>query len=57
MDELPTDAVVTVDGTGISSGDAVPDGTDAAELLDIDVDELAWVFPFSVGSVRPAPRR
>jgi len=34
MNELPPDAVVTVDGAGISSGDAVPDGADAAELFD-----------------------
>ena len=44
MDELPADAVVTVDGARISTGDAVSDGADAAELLDIDVDELARVL-------------
>jgi len=41
MDELPTDAVVTVDGARISSGDVVPDGADPAELFDIEMDELA----------------
>ena len=41
MDELPADAVVTIDGAGISSGDAATDGADAAELFDIEVDELS----------------
>lgn len=44
MDELPTDAVMTVDRARISPGDAVPDGADPAELLDIEVDEFAWVL-------------
>jgi hypothetical protein len=36
MDELPADAVVTVDCARISPGDAMSDRTDSAELLDID---------------------
>jgi hypothetical protein len=43
MNELPPDAVVTVDGAGISSGDAVPDGADAAELFDIEMDDAAGI--------------
>jgi hypothetical protein len=46
MNELPADAVVTVDGAGISPGDAVPDGTDAAELFDVEMDELAGLLAF-----------
>jgi hypothetical protein len=46
MDELPADAVVMVNGAGISSGDAVSDGVDAAELFDIKMDELAWLLAF-----------
>src|SRR5208283_3246838 len=46
MDELPTDAVVTVDGARISSGDAVPDGANPAELFDIEMDELARMLAF-----------
>ena len=42
MDALPADAMVTVDYAGLSSGDAMSDGTDAAEFLDIEMDELAW---------------
>ena len=42
MDELPADAVVTVDRAGVSSGDAVSDAVDATELLDIEMDEFAW---------------
>jgi hypothetical protein len=36
MDELPADAVVTVDCARISPGDAMSDRADSAELLDID---------------------
>lgn len=39
-------AVVTVDHARMSSGDAVPDGADPTELLDIDVDELARLLAF-----------
>jgi hypothetical protein len=46
MDELPTGAVVTVDGARISSGDAVADGADPAEFFDIEMDELAWTLAF-----------
>ena len=44
MDELPTDALVAVDRSRISAGDAMADGTDAAELFDIEMDEFAWVL-------------
>src|SRR5215211_6948431 len=43
MDVLPTDAEVAIDHARLSSSDAVPHGADAAELLDVDVDELARV--------------
>jgi hypothetical protein len=43
MDELPPDAAVTVDGAWISAGDAVPDGADAAELFDIEMDDAAGI--------------
>ena len=57
MDELPTDTVVTVDHARLSSGDAMSHGADPAELLDIEMDELARVLPLiAPGSVRPAPR-
>ena len=46
MDELPTDAVVTVDRARISPGDAVAHRADPAELFDIEMDELAWVLAF-----------
>ena len=46
MDELPTDAVVTVDRAGISPGDAVAHRADPAELFDIEMDELAWLLAF-----------
>ena len=42
MDELPTDIVVTVDHARLSSGDAISHGADLAELLDIEMDELAF---------------
>jgi hypothetical protein len=41
MDAFPADAMVTVDHAGLSSSDAMSNGTDAAEFLDIEVDELA----------------
>ena len=46
MDELPADAVVTVDCARISPGDAMSDRADSAELLDIDVDELTRLLAF-----------
>ena len=46
MDELPTDAVVTVDRARISPGDAVSHRADPAELFDIEMDKLAWVLAF-----------
>src|SRR5262249_12443588 len=46
MDKLPTDAVVAIDRAGISSGDAMTHGADAAELFDIEMDELARFFAF-----------
>ncbi len=46
MDELPTDADMTVDDASSSSGNAVPDGADAAELFDIEMDEFARVLTF-----------
>ena len=33
---------MTVDRARMSSGNAVSDGADTAELLDVDVDELTW---------------
>jgi hypothetical protein len=50
MDELPTDTVVTVDRARMSSGNAVSDGADTAELLDVDVDELTWSLALIAGS-------
>ena len=35
---------VAIDHPGLSAGDAMSHGADAAELLDVDVDELARVF-------------
>jgi hypothetical protein len=46
MDELPIDAVVTVAGARISSGDTVADGADPAEFFDIEMDELARTLAF-----------
>jgi hypothetical protein len=46
MDKLPTDAVVAIDGTTVSTGDAMADGADAAELFDIEMYELAWAMAF-----------
>jgi hypothetical protein len=46
MDELPTDAVVTVDPARISPGDAVAHRADSAELFDIEMDELARMLAF-----------
>ena len=45
-DELPADAVVTVDCPRISPGDAMSDRADSAELLDIEVDELTRLLAF-----------
>ena len=38
MDVLPTDAEVAIDHAGLSAGDAMPHRSNAAELLDVDVD-------------------
>jgi|SRR5208282_1483233 len=50
--------LVTVDGARISSGDAVPDGADPAELLDIEMDEfarmLALIAPNRLGRLQRA---
>ena len=46
VDKLPTDAVVAIDRAGISSGDTMTHGADAAELFDIEMDELARFFAF-----------
>src|SRR5205085_74439 len=46
MDELPTDAAVTVDCARVSPSDAVPHRADPAKLFDIEVDELAWSLAF-----------
>jgi hypothetical protein len=58
MDELPTNAVVTVNGARMSSGDAVPDGADPTELLDIEMDEfarmLALIAPDRFGRLQRA---
>ena len=45
-DKLPTDAVVAIDRAGISPGDAMAHGADAAELFDIEMDELARMIAF-----------
>src|SRR5690606_11228776 len=44
VDELPADAEMTVDRTRMSSGDAVPHRANPAELLDVEMDELAGVL-------------
>jgi hypothetical protein len=41
---FPADAVVAVDHAGSAAGDAVPDAGDPAELLGIDVHELAGML-------------
>jgi hypothetical protein len=41
LDELPTDANVTIHRAGISPSDAVPNRTDATELFNIEVDEFS----------------
>jgi hypothetical protein len=41
-----SDAEVTIDHAGLSACDAMPNGADSAELLDIDVDKLARVVTF-----------
>jgi hypothetical protein len=52
MDELPPDPAVTINRSRISSGDTVPDGADAAELFDVEVDEFARVLALITGTVR-----
>src|SRR5262245_60561 len=46
VDELPADAMVTVDHAGLASGDAMAHRADAAELFDIEMDELARPLAF-----------
>jgi hypothetical protein len=46
MDELPTDAMVTVDRAGISPSDAIAHRADPIELLDIEMDEFTWLLAF-----------
>jgi hypothetical protein len=43
VDELPANAEAAVDHAFSSSGYPVAHRADPAELLDVDVDELAWV--------------
>ena len=40
---IPTDAMVTIDDAGRSSGDATPERADAPELLDVEVYQFAWM--------------
>jgi hypothetical protein len=46
MDELPADAMVMVDHAGLPSGDPISHRADAAELLNIEMDEIARVLAF-----------
>jgi hypothetical protein len=43
VDVFPTDAMVTIDDASRSSSDAMPDRADAPELLDVEVDQFAWM--------------
>ena len=43
VDVFPTDAMVTIDDASRSSSDAMPDRADAPELLDVEVDQFAWI--------------
>ena len=53
VDELPAGAAALA---GALAGDAVADLLEAAELLDVEVDQLAGAGRArSVGSARPAP--
>jgi hypothetical protein len=51
VDELPTDAKVTIHCAGISPSDAVPNRTDATELFNIEVDPRRLIG----GSIRGYP--
>jgi len=44
VDELPADAEVAVDYARLSSSDAMAHGSDTSKLLDIDMNELAWLL-------------
>lgn len=44
VNELPADAVVTIDHAGSPSGDAMADRADSTELFDIEMDQFAWVL-------------
>ena len=46
MDELSTDAVVTVDRARVSPGNAVANRADPAEAFDVEMDELARSLAF-----------
>lgn len=39
-------AEVAIDYAGLSDGDAMSDGASATDLLDVEVDQFAWVFAF-----------
>src|SRR3984885_6997369 len=43
VDVFPTDAMVTIDDASRSSSDAMPDRADALELLDVEMDQFAWM--------------
>jgi hypothetical protein len=47
MDKFPADAVVAIDHARISPGYAMAYGANPAELFDIEMDELAWLFAFN----------
>jgi hypothetical protein len=44
--QRPPSLITNFTSAGISPGDAVPDGTDAAELFDVEMDELAGLLAF-----------
>ena len=44
MQVIPADAAMAVDGAGAAAGDAMTDALDSAELLGVDVQQLAWVL-------------
>ncbi len=43
MDVFPTDAMVSIDDARGSSGDAMSHRADASKLLDVEVDQFAWM--------------
>lgn len=42
--------------TGAVAGEAVPDPVDAAEFLDVDMDQFAWLFALVADDGRPGQR-